>query len=106
MSCALPGGTADAYEALRPHLLAYSDLCGFQADRVILRRHGMLAWVRERNGTFVSRPAPNLPSPAISSSIPREVPTKLVKLMACLILSTGKERCDAGTEGYQFSSQE
>jgi hypothetical protein len=65
----------------------------------------MLAWARERNSTFTSKPAPTLPSPAISSSASCQIPAELVQLMACLILSTGKERCNAGTEDYQFSSQ-
>jgi hypothetical protein len=55
----------------------------------------MLAWARERNSTFTSKPAPTLPSPAISSSASCQIPAELVQLMACLILSTGKERCNA-----------
>jgi hypothetical protein len=92
VSLPIPQGAVDAYEALRSHLLAPSRHNGSVLSGGILLRRGMLAWARERSNALASTALPisSLPS-ATSAAVPCALATELVRLMASLILSKGKE---------------
>jgi hypothetical protein len=92
VSLPIPQGAVDAYEALRSHLLAPSRHNGSVLSSGILLRRGMLAWARERSNALASTALPisSLPS-AASAAGPCALATELVRLMASLILSKGKE---------------
>ena len=91
MRLQLPEGTAEAYEALRPHLLEPSTHNGSITSRVLLLRHGMLAWACERDSVFACTSPPISSQTANSPVVPGTVATELVRLMAGLILGTRKE---------------
>ena len=89
----LPTGAAAAYEALRAHLVNPADQLGAAAGRVVLLRHGMLAFACAR----CQPPSPSSASlyPLAPSPVPSAVAIELVQLMAGLILSRGKDSCYA-----------
>lgn len=90
MSRQLPEGTAEAYEALRPSLLAPSGHQGSVTSRVLLLRHGMLACERDSVFACTSPPISSQPI-AANSPVPGTVAKELVRLIAGLILGTRKE---------------
>ena len=92
MSRQLPEGTAEAYEALRPHLLKPSTHNGSITSRVLLLRHGLLAWACERDSVLAGTSPPISSQPiAANSPVPGTVAKELVRLIAGLILGTRKE---------------
>ena len=107
MNLSIAEGAVEAYERLRPHLLEPFDQNGFNPQRVVLLRRGMLSWARERNHWVTSAVArvSNLTSPAGGPSPAfSEFAIELVRLMASLILSGPKEHCYAGIESRPLPS--
>jgi hypothetical protein len=83
---------ASAYETLRPHLIDSADQSGAAIGRSVLLRHGMLAWARAYNQSPATPPSvPRACAPAVPAALAME----LVKVMAGLILSNGKDACHA-----------
>ena len=82
MPC-LPNDAAAAYETLRLHLIGSADLSGPAMGRVVLLRHGMLAWATTYNQMQASPvslcQAGGTPAPGVAM--------ELVQIMAGLILS-------------------
>jgi hypothetical protein len=78
---------------LRVHLVNPADQPGAAAGRIVLLRHGMLAFACAR----CQPPPPSSTSlcPPAASPVPSTVAIELVQLMAGLILSSGKDSCYA-----------
>ncbi len=95
MTVALPVGTAEAYEALRPALLDSSGAHRAITGRVLLLRRGMVAWAHARDTTLVAPPAPRSLGAAARAPELSDVTAELVQLMAGLILHHHQEagRC-------------
>jgi len=88
---AVSEGAAEAYEHLRPALLDPSGPQGSVTGRVMLLRHGMLAWARAQDTTPAAPLAPRSLGAAARGPVPSDVAPGLVQLMASLILNHHKE---------------
>jgi hypothetical protein len=88
VSFSVPEGAAQWYEILRHDLLQPESETGSGIGRTIVLRRGMAAWIRERDNL---PPAPTLSVPATKSETPFTVASELVRLLAGLILSRGKD---------------
>jgi len=88
-------GAAVAYEHLRPALLDPSGPQGSVSGRVMLLRHGMLAWVYAQDTMPAAPLAPRSLGAAARGPLPSDIAPGLVQLMAGLILTHHKEsvRC-------------
>ena len=95
MTVAVPEGAAEAYEGLRPTLLDPSSPPGSVTGRVMLLRHGMLAWAHAPDTTPAAPLAPRSLGAAARGPVPSDITPGLVQLMAGLILTHHKEpaRC-------------
>jgi len=101
LSLSVPEGAVQSYEALRPDLLQPRATAPGNGRTLLLRR-GMMAWVRERGDALSFTPTP--PLPTVPSQVPSAIAGELVRIMAGLILSRGKECVHAGIEGHGFTS--
>lgn len=91
MTVAVPEGAAEAYEHLRPVLLDPSGPQGSVTGRVMLLRHGMLAWAHAQDTTPTAPLAPRSLGAAARAPVPSDITPGLVQLMAGLILNHHKE---------------
>ena len=89
------------YEALRLDLLQPRATVPGHGRTLLLRR-GMMAWARECGDTLLPTPPPRLPT--VSSQIPFPIASEVIRIMASLILSRGKEGIYAGTESHGVAS--
>lgn len=87
----MPAAAADAYEVLRSALLDPSRPQGFLTGRVMLLRHGMLAWAQAWGSTPAGPPMPRSTAAAAREPVPSDITPELVQLMADLILRHQKE---------------
>lgn len=101
MSLSVPEGAVQSYEALRPDLLQ-PRATATGNGRTLLIRRGMLAWACERGDALSFPPTPLLPT--VQSEVPSGIAGELVRIMAGLILSRGKECVHARIEGHGFTS--
>jgi hypothetical protein len=95
VTVAVPEGAAAAYEHVRPALLDPSGPQGSVSGRVMLLRHGMLAWAHAQATTPAAPLAPRSLGAAARGPLPSDIAAGLVELMAGLILTHHKEpgRC-------------
>jgi hypothetical protein len=70
--------------------------------RTLLLRRGMMAWARECGDTLLPTPPPRLPT--VPSQVPFPIAREVIRIMASLILSRGKEGVYAGTESHGVAS--
>ena len=91
----VPEGAAAAYEHVRSALLDPASPPGSAAGRVILLRHGMLAWAHAQDSTAAAPLAPRSRGAAARGPMPADILPGLVQLMAGLILTHHQEvvRC-------------
>lgn len=101
MSLSVPEGAAQSYETLRADLLQPRATAPGNGRTLLLRR-GMVAWAHERGAPLSFTPTPLLPT--VQSQVPSAIASELVRIMAGLILSRGKECVHARTEGNGFTS--
>lgn len=101
LSLFIPEGAAQSYETLRSDLL---QPCATAPGlgRTLLLRRGMVAWARECGDTLLPTPPPRLPT--VPSQVPFPIGREVIRIMASLILSRGKEDVYAGTESHGVAS--
>jgi hypothetical protein len=91
VTVAVPEGAAEAYEHVRPTLLDPSGPQGSVTGRVMLLRHGMLAWAHAQDLTPAAPLAPRSLGAAARGPLPSDIAPGLVQLMAGLILTHHQE---------------
>jgi hypothetical protein len=62
----------------------------------------MMAWARECGDTLLPTPSARLPT--LPSQVPFPIAGEVIRIMASLILSRGKECVYAGTESHSVAS--
>src|SRR5438094_137260 len=91
VSAPIPEGTVEAYEGLRRQVVQPDGRGGHLEGRGILMRCGLATWAQSRPAAVPARPAeshfPSRPEAPVLDSFGAE----LVRLVACLILSTRQE---------------
>lgn len=85
------------YEALRADLLQPRATAPGNGRTLLLRR-GMMAWARGCGDTFLPTPPSRLPT--VQSEVTFPIASEVIRIMASLILSRGKECVHAGTESH------
>ena len=95
MTAAVPEGATVAYERLRPALLDPSAPQESVSGRVLLLRHGMLAWAHAQDTMPAAPLAPRSLGAAARGPLPSDIAPGLVQLLAGLILTHHQEpvRC-------------
>jgi hypothetical protein len=91
VTVAVPEGVAAAYEHVRPALLDPLGPPGSIPGRVMLLRHGMLAWAHAQDPTPAAPLAPRSLGAAARGPLAFDIASGLVQLMAGLILTHHKE---------------
>jgi hypothetical protein len=91
VTVSVPEGAAEAYEHLRPALLDPSGPQGSVTGRVMLLRHGMLAWTHAQDTTPTAPLAARFLGATAEGPVPSDITPGLVQLMAGLILNHHKE---------------
>ena len=93
----MPAGATEAYEALRQRVVRPEGPAQYVEGKGVFIRCGLAQWAHAQAPTITGLQSADAPPPSVRSqhAAPQGLNLELVNLVACLILSVGKERIHA-----------